>query len=345
LRWRKPAAARDYPALNLTIRPAFHFKFNLEMLLHEVQHFAGVGRQAPANLAAGPPARGASGLRSVELRLRATANLGAGPPPRNTYGLRSVDLQWRTPTELLAASMPASVRQTPAAFVAQAQRIFAAPAPDAHQFAKAYNRRSAISLMAWREMSVVTREDLTITDASRSTLLLWDRRRDLHRPATTEPGAVDVAAGRSKGSLRQVSGRRTTAQHTPAASFSPLRRALSAPTTPEPRSAYRPTILARYTAVPSHRSSPPTEARSRRTALDLAWQTRADAPTAAQDLAALARALSAPEFSRGVSVTHAASPGPILAAPAVVFETGRIVDEVIDRIERRVRSDRLRRGL
>lgn len=320
LHWRKPAAARDYPKLNLTIRPAYRFHFDLGMLQREVQHFARAGWQAPTH--------------SVSVR-----------GPRGASGLSTAELQWRTAA--LPAAVPASgaLRQTPAEFVVQTRRAFAAPALDIQPAAAARNRRVTVILPAWRETSVVRPEVRIVAATSHPTVRQWARSNEPRRSTTAKPVAVAATAMRAQTSPLPVSAPRTNARHTTGTPGRRLLRADIALTATEQRQAATPASLTRSIAMPSPRPAPSVQPHTRRAALDLAWQPRADTPASAKDLASLARSLNAPEFTRAVAVTRNASPASNPAAPTALPNTGRIVDEVIDRIERRMRSDRLRRGL
>lgn len=117
------------------------------------------------------------------------------------------------------------------------------------------------------------------------------------------------------------------------------------PVASERRGNTPPPFLARsvFAWLPSPASE--TRPRRRRVPVDLAWRPRTNGQVTAQDLATLVRSVSAaPNFGQSIAAPRVApsSPG---ASQAVLPDAGRLVDEVMDRIERRIRSDRLRRGL
>lgn len=122
-----------------------------------------------------------------------------------------------------------------------------------------------------------------------------------------------------------------------------------APAGPARRSRTAPAALVLTPAARSHAAlalsaSPPAP---RRAAPELVWSRPAGQPQAASDFAALRSASSVPHFAptpaSPASVTPA--PWPAQGAAASLPDAGRLVDEVIQRIDRRMRDERFRRGM
>ena len=88
-------------------------------------------------------------------------------------------------------------------------------------------------------------------------------------------------------------------------------------------------------------------------ALELSWPARAERAVTSQDLAVLARSMTAPALARTMSdspeLLRGNLPGSagasVMAAPAKAGSTDHLVEEVMERLDRRLRRDRLRRGL
>jgi hypothetical protein len=104
--------------------------------------------------------------------------------------------------------------------------------------------------------------------------------------------------------------------------------------------------LARIVAV--RRAAPaPTlqEAARRRTLIDMTWPQKSGGQVAPTDLAAPVRSMAGPSFTHAASKVRSAAAGPAAGPAATLPDAGRLVDEVMDRLDRRMRSERLRRGL
>lgn len=99
--------------------------------------------------------------------------------------------------------------------------------------------------------------------------------------------------------------------------------------------------------MPPQRSTPPPAALSRRAAPELTWQNRAEDRSSERELAALARSISSSPTSTQTiaNARAAAAPAPVSVPQAAALEAGRLVDEVMSRLDRRMRSERQRRGL
>ena len=320
LHWRKPAADRTYPVLNLTIRPAIRFRFDLGMLRSEMQHFA-------------------------EAKWKPAPDKASIAGPRGAAGLRMVELLWHSVVHPNAAPMTGAMRKTPAEFVTLAQRKLSAQSLDPQPFAASRTLRPALAMAEWRARSAVRPEQRIGSSAPPSALVQWAPGTQPRRLGSARSAVIGAMVARRTGVALPTAAPRTPSQHEARVPVQKLPRAAQVFAAVSRREAATPAILTRSIAPPASRNAPSPHPPTRRSAIDLAWQPRADAPATTQDIVTLARSLGAPEISRSVSAAHAANTAQTPSIPAAFPNTSRIVDEVIAQIERRTRSDRLRRGL
>jgi hypothetical protein len=309
LHWRKSAAAASFPELHLTIRPAFQFHPDLGVLQREIrQTLAAAPREREV-------AQGIPGLR--------------GPA-----GERSMVLHWLMQPQPESTGRASVLRNTPAAFAVQGMRQHRSVASlcDATDAPPLRGAAPASSIVKLERSAPRTEVHLVEGNARAAQVLDW------RLPADARP--VSIAAGVGSRPVRTAS-RRAPAEPQP----SRLPRAEIRFAAPNARGIQPPSVLAGSIRARRSASAPVAPTGTRRAALDLAWQPRPEASATSHDFAALAQSLSAQGATRTVSVSRHASQTGFPAAPTALPDTGRLVDEVIDRIERRMRSDRLRRGL
>jgi hypothetical protein len=323
LHWRKSAAAASFPELHLTIRPAFQFHPDLGVLQREIrQTLAAAPREREV-------AQGIPGLR--------------GPA-----GERSMVLHWLMQPQPESTGRARVLRNTPAAFAAQGMRQHRSVASlcDATDAPPLRGAAPASSIVKLERSAPRTEVHLVEGNARAAQVLDW------RLPADARP--VSIAAGVGSRPVRTASRRAPVAPVRQIHLWSPepaepqpsrLPRAEIRFAAPNARGIQPPSVLAGSIRARRSASAPVAPTGTRRAALDLAWQPRPEASATSHDFAALAQSLSAQGATRTVSVSRHASQTGFPAAPTALPDTGRLVDEVIDRIERRMRSDRLRRGL
>lgn len=322
LRWRKPGIDRAFPELRLSIQPTWRFDFSLGgVMRHDHQSVVAAAapvaadRQfAPIRLDAGT--RGPLPLTKSAWLGRAAATAAGslrGAPEQSSIARRR-DPPCRTEREGVLRLYRGPRSTMPPTRSPRA----GGSAPVGRAFDR-YIERAVLSFPhhAVNAVSPVTMSRPLASARAKAAALLPAvparpvRWREIAAPASHRLAIVRLDHARQQRS--QVP--------TPA----PGRSVIAWRRSPAPE-------------APVHR---------RRAALDLAWQPKANGQITAQDLATLARSLSAaPTISQTIAAARSNPSAPSTYVPqAVLPDAGRLVDQVMERLERRIRSDRLRRGL
>lgn len=323
LDWRRAPPDRDLPALNLTIRPLWRIDLAIRQVLHEHAH-----------VSAGPD-RAVAAPRSEPGRL-AQERLPE-PLRRRLPTARTVLSYHRHHTSgALPAQSPPAVGAPPRSRGQPGVRdqLHDQPRPST---APAGRRLRRPSVMLHGALASLIRSPAPAAGGAIQRPAAWDRAVGRAYPLR-ETARVVVPGSRlawPRAADRTLAGRASPVRATEV----PIE-----PVGPRPSLA---TILTAAPAALAWRSAPqaPAAPARRRPPAETAWAQPSPQHEAHLDLALLARALGTGGLAAAVPTTVRPSAARDGMQQAILPDTGRLVDEVMERIDRRLRNDRLRRGL